>query len=339
MVFAKEFRGKHTKTKTITKEYTVNANATVDLDNKYGSIDIKTWDENKVSLEIIVTTNSNNESKAQDRLEDINIIFNASNSLVAAKTQIGKSNNWNWGKNNNVNMDIQYIVRMPKSNNLIVDMDYGDVMIDELNGKADINLDYGKLIAGELNNTNNDINLDYSSGTTIDYAKNVNLNIDYTTMEIEVAGDIDLNGDYCEVTFGEAANVNFNTDYGNLIIDKANSIVGNSDYTNLKFGHIASKLVLEADYGNLKVEEMGANFTEVDVNTEYIGVKIGVNSSSSFMLKAESQYGGISVPDAMDIRTQIEKNNNKKIEGIYNGGTKGKIDITTQYGSIKIMEN
>lgn len=340
LVFANEFKGKHTKTKTINKEFTVNANATVDLDNKYGSIDIKTWDQNKVTLEIIITTNSNNESKAQDRLDDIDIVFNTSQSLVAAKTQIGKSNNWNWGNNrNNVNMDIQYIVRMPVNNNLVVDMDYGDVMVDQLNGKADFNCDYGKLIVGDLNNDSNDINLDYSSGSTIDYLKNGNINIDYTTIEIEKAGDVDLNGDYCTTSFGSVNNIDFNCDYGNLTVESANNVDGNSDYANLKFGKIASKLILEADYGNIKVEEMGANFGLVDVNTEYIGVKIGVDSSSSFTLKAESQYGGINLPESMDIRTQVEKNSSKKIEGTYNGGGNAKINITTQYGSIKIQEN
>lgn len=340
MVCANEFKGKHTKTKTITKEYTVSANATLDLDNKYGSIDIKSWDQNKVTIEVIITTNSNNESKAQDRLDDIDVVFNASNSLVAAKTQIGKSNNWNWGRNNNsVNMDIQYIVRMPKSNDLVVDMDYGDVMIDALDGKADINCDYGKLIAGELNGSGNDINLDYSSGSTIDYLNNADINIDYTTIDVDKAGDVSLNGDYCSSTFGEVKNLNFNCDYGNLNVDNANSIDGNSDYTNLKFGKIASRLMIEADYGNLKVDEMGENFSLVNVNTEYIGVKIGVHSNSSFTLKVESQYGGINVPEAVDITSQIEKNSNKKIEGTYNGGSKGKINISTQYGSIKIMNN
>ena len=48
MMMANNMDGKYTKTKTIKKEFNVNANATVDLDNKYGSIDIQTWDQNKV---------------------------------------------------------------------------------------------------------------------------------------------------------------------------------------------------------------------------------------------------------------------------------------------------
>ncbi|MDC9721585.1 MAG: hypothetical protein PSN34_02270 [Urechidicola sp.] len=339
LIFANsELKGKYTKTKTIKKEFSVSASATVNLDNKYGSIDIQTWDQNKVTLEIIITTKSNNESKAQNKLDDIHIEFENSNSRVVAKTKIGKSSGWSWNNNNNVNMDIQYIVRMPQSNNLVVDMDYGDVMIDKLEGKTDINLDYGKLIAGEFLNTSNKINMDYSQGSSIDFLKNGNINTDYSTIEIDKAGNIDLVADYSTITIQQANDISFNLDYGNLTINSAHSIEGNSDYTQLKFGKIADILVVKGDYGGLKVDEMGANFSRVNIETQYIGVKIGVNSNSSFKFFSNTQYGDVKVPSRMNITNHLEKNTRTEIEGTYNG-TKGEMKINTQYGSIKITEN
>lgn len=338
LIFASNnLKGNHTKTKTIKKEFSVSANATIDLDNKYGSIDIQTWNQNKVTLEIIITTNSTKESKAQDKLDEIHIEFENSNSRVSAKTKIGKSNNWNWGNNNNVNMDIQYIVRMPQSNNLVVDMDYGDVMLNKISGKTAINLDYGKLIAGEFLSDNNSINLDYSQGTSIEYLKNGDINTDYSTLEIERAGNIDLVADYCTISIKKVNDIDFNLDYGNLTIGDAHSINGVSDYTNLKFGKIADYLSINADYGNLKVDAMGANFSKVDIDTEYIGVKIGVDSDSSFKFYGHTEYGDINVPDAMDITSRLEKNSSTEIEGNYKGSD-GKMIIHTQYGSIKITE-
>ncbi len=331
-------KGKHTKTKIIKREFSVNLNATVDLDNKYGSIDIQTWDQNIVTLEIIITTKSSNESKAQNKLDDIYIDFENSKTRVFAKTKIEKPNSWNWGNSNNISMDIQYIVRIPKSNNLIVDMDYGDVMIDELYGKSDINIDYGRLIAGELSNTTNNINLDYSTGTTIEFLKKGNINADYSTISIEKTGNINLNADYSTITIDNGSSVKYDLDYGNLTIDYAGSIIGTSDYTSLDFGTISDYMSVNADYGNLKIREMGPNFTSVDIETEYISVKIGVNSNSSFELEIHTQYGSVKVPSKLDVTNRLIKNSRTELKGTYNGN-KGKMIINTQYGSVKIIEN
>lgn len=340
MMVANNMDGKHTKTKTIKKEFNVTENAQVILNNKYGNIDIKTWNQNKVSVEIVITTNGNNESKVEERLNKIDISFENSSQEVSVKTHFEKQNN-NWsffGKNSNVNMNIKYFVRMPVTNNLTVNMDYGDILLDELSGKATIDCDYGKIYVGKLLNDSNYVNLDYSRGSTIDFMKHGKINIDYSTIDIEEAGNVDLNTDYSNTTFGKLNNLDFNSDYGNLIVHSANKIVGNSDYVRLKFGEIASTLIVEADYGSIKVEKMGSNFDEINLNTGYTGVKIGVDNNSSFSLVVDSSYSGISVPEEFNFTKQIEKNSKKHYEGTYNG-SKGKVTIYSKYGNIKIYKN
>ena len=331
VLFASELNGKYTKTKTIKKEFKVSPNALVDLHNKYGSIDVTTWNENRVVLEIIISTSSNKESKAIDKLAEISIEINGSNSNVTAKTRIGKSSSW--GSNNNVSMDIKYIVKMPVSNNLNIDMNYGDVMVNKLNGNSKFNCDYGKLIAGELNGDSNNINLDYSRGSLIEKMGNGNINIDYSSLKISEAGTIVLNTDYSDTSFGSVKNLNFNADYGSVSADKAISVTGNSDYVNLAFGTIDDILIIDASYGSLKTNKMGANFSEVRIKTKYVGVKIGVASNGSFNYSIDTKYGGVSIPNSAINTKQIDKNTSKYYEGSFNG-SKGKVTIVTSYGSV-----
>lgn len=336
MLLANELRGKYTKSKTISKTYSVNSDALVDLDNRYGSIDITTWNENKVELEIIITTSSNKESKAIDRLSEITVDLHNTNSSVTARTRIGKSSSW--GSNNNVSMDIKYIVKMPVGNSLNVDMDYGDVMINELNGNAKFNCDYGKLIAGILNGNSNSINLDYSRGSSVEKLGNASINIDYSSLEIGEAGNIELNTDYSDTSFALVKNLDFNSDYGSVTADKAYSVNGNSDYVNLKFGTIDHALIINADYGSLKTNKMGPNFSKIDIDTGYVGVKIGISENSSFSYVIDTKYGGVSLPENISNIKEIDKNNSKHYEGSYNG-SKGKVNINTSYGSVKISTN
>jgi len=339
IIFANGLNGKFKKTKTIKKEFSVNSDALLELKNKYGSISIESWNQDKVSLEIIITTSSNKESKAIERLNNITIEFSNSNSHVSAKTKIGKRSNWSlFGNNSSSSMDIKYIVKMPISNNLSVNMDYGDVMINKLEGNVDINIDYGKLIAGELLSNSNKINLDYSRGSSIETMGNGYINIDYSSIEVSNAATIDLNSDYSNTTFGNVKDLTFNSDYGSIVINNANNIEGNSDYASLKFGIITNSLIIKAGYGSLKIKEMGENFSEVKLDLGYTGVKMGVNNNSSFSYIIDNKYGGITLPDNVNITKEISKNTSKHFEGNFNG-SKGHVSILSKYGSIKITAN
>ena len=50
------WKGKHTKEKKISKEYNVNSNATLKVDNSYGDLEIVTWNENRIVIDVTITT-------------------------------------------------------------------------------------------------------------------------------------------------------------------------------------------------------------------------------------------------------------------------------------------
>ena len=207
--------GKYKKNKTIKKEYTVNSDALLNISNEYGNIEISTWKQNKVEILVTITTNGNNEEKVQKRLDQIDVEFNATSSEVSAKTIIAKnSTNWSFWKsnNNNVNMEIHYFIKAPKTNNIKLSNDYGDIIIDKLEGKSSINCDYGKLIIGELLNTENHINIDYAPNSTIEFVNEAKINADYSKLTIEKANVIDLNSDYSYNTYEDVKYLDFNCD-------------------------------------------------------------------------------------------------------------------------------
>ena len=82
---------KHKKSKTINKKFSVNDDATLFIKNKYGNIDIKTWSENRIEIEVQITVKGNDLDDVEEKLRNINIDFNASKSLVEARTKIEKS--------------------------------------------------------------------------------------------------------------------------------------------------------------------------------------------------------------------------------------------------------
>ena len=82
----KNWKGRYTKEKTINKVFTVNPDATLKVSNSYGNVEVVTWNENRVEIEVHITTNGNNEDKVQKKLDQITVEFSNSSSHVSAKT-------------------------------------------------------------------------------------------------------------------------------------------------------------------------------------------------------------------------------------------------------------
>lgn len=244
------WNGKHTKEKTIKKEYTVNSDALLKINNSYGNINIITYSGNKISIEVNIKTNGNNLDKVEEKLNNINVDFQASSSLVSAKTIFDKNQSiswWNWGRNNNVNMEINYVIKLPISNNVDLNNNYGSINLDRLEGHAKINCDYGKITTKELMADNNSISFDYTNNSYFEYIKSGKINADYSGFTVAKTKNLEITADYTKSIVEIAEEVSYVCDYGSITIQKANNVNGKGDYLTARFGEIYKNIQINAD--------------------------------------------------------------------------------------------
>jgi len=336
-------KGKYTKEKTIKMEFNVNADALLKVDNSYGNLNITSWNENRILIEVHIKTNGNNEEKVQRKLEEISVDFEASSSMVSARTDFDDDSSswgWNWGKNNNVNMQINYTIKLPIKSNINLDNDYGSIILDRVDGHAKINCDYGRLDIGELRGRNNQLNFDYTSKSTIGYMNSGKISADYSGFTIEKAGDLDINADYTNSTIGEMGNLQYSSDYGKIEIGEAKNVQGTGDYINVQLGTIHGNVDIVADYGSLKIGKMAKDAGNIQIKTDYTGVKIGYAHEYHFDFEISTSYSGVSGKDDFEIKISEEKNTSKYYKGHYgsaNGGNS--VSISSDYGDISFYKN
>jgi len=333
---------KQEKSKTIKKEYSVDRNATVDIDNKYGNINITTWNQNSVEITVVITVKGDDLSTVEKKLRGIDVDFNATSDLVSAKTKFNNSSSsWSfWGNSKNTNYTINYTIKMPASNNVKLNNDYGNILISEINGTADVNCDYGKLTLGDLNNSNNNINIDYSNGSTINFMKSGSINADYSKLTIDKTDEVKINSDYSNINIGTANTVTYNADYGSLSVDDANNITGNSNYVSIHLGIISKNLNINADYGSIKIIELARGFNKAEITSEYTGITIGTRPSNNFNFIINLQYSGFRYnDDNLVLFKSIEKESKKYYEGTYGKGkSNATLIIKSQYGGVNLKE-
>jgi len=321
------------KTKTLKKEYSVNSNALVDLENKFGDVNIMTWNESRVVIEVNIVVSGNDEAKVEQRINGIDVNFQGSQSAVSAKTKIDKLSGW--GRNNSIHYKINYLVKMPVTNTLEVTNDYGAIYINELKGKAIVNCDYGNVFIGDLQHRNNEINIDYCNGSSIRSMQGGEINADYSKFTLTQAETIKLVSDYSASVFERVNDLNYTSDYGSLRVGSSDIVVGTADYLPVKFGKINKRLQVKADYGSISVESVGDAFESVDIESEFCAIKLGVpNQAFNFSLNLEYSgfhYGG----GQYKFNQKIEKSTSKFYEGYHkSSNNKAAIKITSSYGSV-----
>lgn len=342
-----DFKGKYTKQKRVKKEFNVSPNDLLKITNSYGNIDVVTWDQDRVEIEVIVKTNGNDEEKVEKRLREIDVAFNQTAGQVTAKTLLEKDeNNSFWGNifgggSNNVNMEINYRVKAPVTNRVDLSNDYGSINLDKLKGDAKISADYGKLMIGELHGNNNELNFDYTRNSSIGYIKRGKINADYSEFTIDEAGTLDLSADYTDSNILKVENLGFNNDYGSLKVDKLRNIKGEGDYLGIKLGLVYGSVDVNMDYGSLVVQKIMPSFKNMNVTSDYTGVKIGYDKDAPFSFEVKTAYGGVNGINNSNFT--VNKRNQSGSDNYYQGyyqseNTGGKIYVDSSYGSVSFTD-
>ncbi|MEM7486437.1 MAG: DUF4097 family beta strand repeat-containing protein [Bacteroidota bacterium] len=335
--------GRYTKEKTIKKEFNVNANALFKVKNSYGNLNITSWNENRVVIEVHIKTNGNNEEKVIQRLNEIDVDFETNSGLVSARTLFGDKSNrwgWKWGKSKNVNVQVNYTVKVPVKNNVSLSNDYGNIYLDRIDGHAKINCDYGKIDVGELRGRNNELRFDYTSRSTFDYINSGEIIADYSGFTIEKAGNLIVRADYTNAVIREMENLDYSSDYGSIEVSKVQNVKGNGDYIGVKLGTVHGNVSVTSDYGSIKISQMAPDAGDVNIKTDYTGIKIGYHPEYYFDFDISTEYAGVSGISNFEIQVSKEKSSEKYYNGYYGSDNSGNVVyINSEYGGISFYQN
>ncbi|MHA7831357.1 MAG: DUF4097 family beta strand repeat-containing protein [Flagellimonas sp.] len=338
-----KLNGRYTKEKTIKKEYNVNSDALFKVKNSYGNVNITSWNENRVVIEVHVKTNGNDEDRVQERLNEIDVDFENSPSMVSATTRFGDRSNswgWSWGKRKKVSVQVNYTIKLPVKNNVNLSNDYGSIVLDRIDGHAKISCDYGSLEIGELRGRNNELRFDYTSRSTFDYINSAEIIADYSGFTIEKAGNLIIKADYTNAVVEEMENLEYSSDYGSIDVRNVKNVDGNGDYIGVKLGDVHGNVTINSDYGSIKIDRMAPDAGNLEIRSDYTGIKIGYDTGYHFDFEISTEYAGVSGKDDFEINISKEKSNEKYYKGYYGQANSGnRVNITSDYGGISFYQN
>jgi hypothetical protein len=328
-------------TKEFHKEYTAGTK-TLDISNKYGDVVIESWNKDQIIIDVKITVEMGNREKAQNYLDKIDVQFSEGSTVISAKTILEDNFNFSgWGDSKRFRID--YNIKMPVGTDLTLANKYGNTDIDELHGLMNLEIKYGNLTAGKLTRGNikplSKLVIAYGKGT-IDETGWLDLTERYVgSMDIGKSQAILLDSKYSKISLGETSSVVGESKYDNIRIENIKNLVLENGYTEVNIGELTKKLTYNGSYGSFTINSIPSGFESIDVETHYMGVKLGIEESANYKLEAKVSYGGLKYNEGnFKNQKRIVENNSSEISGTVGSeeNPSAKVNVLSSYGTVRL---
>jgi hypothetical protein len=320
-------------TRVLKKEFTINPDAKLIIDNKFGKVHCNNWEKNVISMEIVTTVVAADEKSAAKMFDRISIVTTATPAQVEALTVFQGDNTQGKSK-----MTIDYTINMPASISLDLTNKFGDIYINELNGKAKIDLSYGNMEINKLNNSDNLLDIKFSK-VNIKSIKGAVLSLKYSDLDLEYAGSLRIDAKYSTMYASQVISLAGSYEGGKLNMENSSAIDGKTRFSDLSITRLEKNLNLEIQYGSFDVDEMPADFGNISIQNKYGNVSIGLPKDASYSLDANMKYCDLDFPDdRADFSQKITTNTGKIYKAIVGKTVNpaGKVFVRSEFGNVSI---
>lgn len=321
--------------KPIKKEIAVKKGVILDINSEFTDIKAFNWNKDIISIEVTITVDANNESKAQSKFDNVLVDISGSSSKVTLETGLQSSF---FGRNNNNNIEIEAIIYYPSYIQLELNNEFGNSIFEDIDGITNIDISYGNFTAKNLNNSNLQLEAEFGQ-IEVDKFQSGKAKVSYGGFTCNTVGAIKLNSEFSTNEIENVDHLELSSGYDKNFIGQVNIAFVETEFSNLRIDQLKKHLELETAYGSFTLKEISANFDLVDINAEFTGVDLVFPENSSFAFKADIEMGNLNYPkDKAKITSLTKEMLELSIEG-YFGSAKGqspKLKLNVENASANI---
>jgi hypothetical protein len=320
-------------TKVIKKEFSVNPDAQLVIDNSFGNVHCNNWDKNVVQIEVVITMDAPDEESAGRMFDKVVVNITGSSSQVEVKTIIPEG-----GFKGRSRVKIDCNINMPTSINLDLSNKFGDIYLNELGGKGKINLGYGKMQAGKFLNSDNLFDIKFSD-INVKWIKGAVVNLKYSKMDLGYAGSMRLDSKFSDLDAEKIISLVLNFEGGKLDMENGSVIDGKSKFSDFNITRLEQSLSLDIQYGNCDIDEMPVDFTSINVKNKYGNVDVGLPSAASYSLDAEMKFCELDFPESKaNITQRITTNTSKSYKATVGkeASPASKVFVRSEFGNVSL---
>jgi|GEM_PF-1410808 len=345
-------------TKERTETFSVKEGALLNLENKYGTVTINTWDRQEMEVHLVIKVKTSSESKAEDIFDMIEVTMSGDEYGVEVATVLDtdySSGSW-WdkmfGNSYDGKYEINYEVKVPKASKLMVVNKYGHLYVKgDMAGKATLVNKYGNIYT---QNIAGDVRLQLGYGTAkVGNVHNLDLEVKYSKVQIGDAIQVQAETKYSGIKLGVLSSLESTTKYDNYTIAGVEILHNAGKYDDFNIGS-AGKLSIDSKYTDVHVQQLQSSlrcdgkYTTVVVHectpaVERIAIEgryttVSIMTAHPFSLVFEGEDISPRLPDDFQAVEHSRDGDDTYIRGHRGGRGGAEISAKMDEGSFKIRE-
>ncbi len=326
--------GRDEKSKTINKTFEVSTEDMISVKNSFGQVHVTTWDQSTVEVEVEITVESRYDNRLEEMLEDITIDFQEQGGGVYMRT------NNDLNTRNNEEFEINYTIKLPRANPLEVRNAYGDIYLDDRAGEVDIDLSYGDLKAGNLAK-GGELKLSFGKGDVQAFGDG-RIELKYMNFfSLDEAKELELDQQYSELEIGKVIRVDMRSRYGQAEFGTVGKMDVNVHFTDFTIESLEQSLDMLAKYASdFSIDNVSENFEFIDIEGNYGSYNIDLEEDLKAEFTADFKYAsmralGVDIDYSLRIKEQGKESYKAKIGG---GHASKRIRIASTYGDLRLTQ-
>lgn len=324
------------KRREITKSFAVSTTDLLDVDNRFGNINIEHWNKNTVEIRVVIEAIASNENKALENMNKVSVNIDKRQNIISAVTSINNLN-----QKNNERVTVNYTILIPTQIKLTLKQEFGNITIaDGHQGASNLSIKFGNLSAGNFS-AMLDLTSKFSN-VTLGNLKTASFNLQHSgKVELQNADRLKVNLQFSNLKGQHINSIEIDQRHSDVNISGIENGTISLQHSGIKIGNFKQSLTVKTlSHSNLEIKELQKGFDQLSVNANFGNVKIYMEPDIAFNLKANASFGDIKLDNSFkqNNRNSIEKNNKKSLTSQINGGSKGKIEFEGNFSTLDIKE-
>ena len=299
------------ETRSFMKSFPVGKESSLEVDNKYGTIQITSWNKDSAYIRAEIKASAPNQSKLNKMFNEINVKITGTGNLVMAQTVFAQNINalfesFKGMTNKVINYDsqvkINYYINIPEYLNLRIENRYGDVYIENRTGDFNLSLSNGSLKADSLEGKSI-IKLSFCDAA-ISTIRSGSIDVSFSEVTISEVNKLSVKSISSKHRINKAGNISFESRRDDFFIDQAESLEGNSYFTDFEIGSLTKFINLISRYGNLDIDNIGNRFESANINSGYSEISLELDPDASCNIEIRTLNTYLALPSK---KTETEK--------------------------------